>query len=73
MGLLPEGTTMWRRNHMVARGLGDRGPQMLNYKLFQYVTKNSSATALCALALRSATGPSLQAASLECLPAFLAQ
>ena len=28
----------------------------------------SSTTALCALALRSASGPALQAAALECLP-----
>jgi hypothetical protein len=40
---------------------------MLNYNFFQDETKNSSATALCALALRSAAGPALQAAALECL------
>ena len=47
---------------------------MLNNKIFQDLTKNSSATALCALALRSAPGPALQAAAHECLlTCFLAQ
>jgi hypothetical protein len=47
---------------------------MLTEKKFQYETKNPSATALCALALRSAPGPALQAAAQEyLLTCFLAQ